>query len=141
MTTTASGVTFDGSLRLDKWLVVSRFCKTRSQATDLIGSGRLRINRQIIQKAHHQVRIGDVLTFPLGPYIRVIEVLAMAKRRGPAREAQLLYRDLSPPEDQPRPDRQLARAEMRPAGAGRPTKKQRRATDRLKSGAPQPPKG
>ncbi len=137
---TASGVTFDGSLRLDKWLVVSRFCKTRNQASDLVGSGRLRVNRQVVQKTHHQVRIGDVLTFPLGPYVRVIEVLAMAKRRGPAREAQLLYRDLSPPEEQPRPERASARAELRPAGAGRPTKKERRATDRLKAGVPPPPK-
>ena len=137
---TASGVTFDGSLRLDKWLVVSRFCKTRNQASDLVGSGRLRVNRQVVQKTHHQVRIGDVLTFPLGPYVRVIEVLAMAKRRGPAREAQLLYRDLSPPEQQPRPDRASDRAELRPAGAGRPTKKERRATDRLKASVPPPPK-
>ena len=88
-------------VRIDKWLWFARFLKSRSLATALVASGRLRINGQPIQKAHYLVKVGDVLTFPLGPHIRVIEVLAQGVRRGPAPEAQTLYQDLEPP--QPRP--------------------------------------
>jgi ribosome-associated heat shock protein Hsp15 len=49
-------------------------------------------------KAHHPVRPGDVLTFPLGSNIRVARIRALADRRGPASEARALYDDLSAPE-------------------------------------------
>ena len=87
----------DGALRLDKWLWFARFVKTRSLATKLVVDGRMRINGAPTQKAHYAVKVGDVLTFPLGPHIRVIKVLTLGSRRGPATEAQLLYEDLDPP--------------------------------------------
>ena len=118
----------DDSLRIDKWLWYARFCKSRSIASRLCASGKLRLNRQIVHKAHQVLRVGDVLTFPLGRLIRVIEVKALAGRRGPAPEAQALYHDLSPPEQQPRPER----APARERGAGRPTKADRRAFERLR---------
>jgi len=118
----------DDSLRIDKWLWYARFCKSRSIASRLCASGKLRLNRQIVHKAHQVLRVGDVLTFPLGRLIRVIEVKALAGRRGPAPEAQALYHDLSPPEEQPRPER----APARERGMGRPTKADRRALERLR---------
>ncbi|MEA1675369.1 RNA-binding S4 domain-containing protein [Nitrospirillum sp. BR 11163] len=86
-----------GRLRLDKWLWYARFLKSRSLAAKLCGSGTIRCAGTPITKAHHAVRPGDVLTFPLGNHIRVIKVLALGTRRGPAPEAQALYEDLSPP--------------------------------------------
>ena len=123
------------ALRLDKWLWYARFCKSRSLASKLCKSGRVRVNRHIAQKSHHEVRPGDVLTFPLGKHVRVIEVAALGQRRGPAAEAQTLYADLAPP-----PAREAAEAAeariitsgRRPMGSGRPTKRDRRAIQRMK---------
>lgn len=86
-----------GRLRLDKWLWYARFLKTRSQAAKLAASGAVRLAGAPVAKASHMVKVGDVLTFPLGPYVRVIKVKALAARRGPAPEAQTLYDDLDPP--------------------------------------------
>ena len=120
-------------VRIDKWLWFARFLKSRSLATALVASGRLRINGQPIQKAHYLVKVGDVLTFPLGPHIRVIEVLAQGVRRGPAPEAQTLYQDLEPPQPRPRsPAAAADRPALREPGSGRPTKRERRATDALR---------
>jgi ribosome-associated heat shock protein Hsp15 len=126
-----------GSLRLDKWLWYARFAKTRSLATKLVVDGRMRVNGAPTQKAHYAVKAGDVLTFPLGAYIRVIRVLALGSRRGPAAEAQSLYEDLDPPKA---PSAQEAAAlppfEERRPGAGRPTKREGRKIAQLKSTEP-----
>lgn len=115
--------------RLDKWLWFARFFKTRSLATRACASARLRVNTVPTSKAHHAVRIGDVLTFPAGPYIRVVRILALGERRGPASEARRLYEDLDPPRPQAPPAPGLA---LRDPGSGRPTKAERRALERLR---------
>jgi ribosome-associated heat shock protein Hsp15 len=119
------------ALRLDKWLWHARFARTRSLAAKLVAVARFRINGNPTEKAHHPVRPGDVLTFPLGPHIRVIKVLALGVRRGPAPEARLLYEDLDPPKLTPAVPVEPPVA-VRSDGAGRPTKRERRATDRLR---------
>lgn len=86
-------------LRLDKWLWQARFFKTRSLAAAIAEKKKLRINKMIVTKAHYKVRLGDVLTFAQGPRIRVVRVLALGVRRGPASEARMLYEDLI--EEQP----------------------------------------
>ena len=117
--------------RLDQWLWYARFFKSRSLANRFCASGKVRVNRQPVSKARHPLRPGDVLTFPKGPYIRIIEVSELGTRRGPAAEARTLYEDLDPPKPVKRQDRP-ARPAQREPGTGRPTKAQRRATDRLK---------
>jgi ribosome-associated heat shock protein Hsp15 len=82
------------SLRLDKWLVHARFVKTRERAQDLIENTRIRVNRVVVEKAAHPVRPGDLITLPLGPGIRVLRVLALGDRRGPATEARTLYEEI-----------------------------------------------
>ena len=82
------------SQRLDKWLWCARFAATRTACAGMAESGLLRINRQPTDKPHAKVRVGDVLTLPLYAGVRVIEVLALTERRGPAIEAQALYRVL-----------------------------------------------
>ncbi len=80
--------------RLDQWLWRARFFKTRSLATKLCQAGKVRVNRRPVQKAHHTLRVGDVLTFPQAGAIRVVRVEALAERRGPAPEAARLYENL-----------------------------------------------
>ena len=82
------------TIRLDKWLWQARFFKTRALAAELAESGHLRINGQPTRKPGAGVAAGDVLTFPQGARIRVVRVMALGLRRGPATEAQLLYLDL-----------------------------------------------
>ena len=123
------------SVRLDKWLWFARFFKTRSLATKLISCGKLRINGETTFKPHRQAQIGQVLTFAQGSHIRVIRIDEIGKRRGPAEEAELLYSDLDPPKVQ-RTVKEArlrnSRFENRLTGSGRPTKKDRRQTTRLK---------
>jgi ribosome-associated heat shock protein Hsp15 len=81
--------------RLDKFLFFARFCKTRAVAGDLIATGSVRINRQPTAKPHAKLRPGDVLTLPLPQGVVVAQVLALAKRRGPATEARRLYAEIN----------------------------------------------
>lgn len=128
-------------LRLDKWLWHARFFKTRGLAAAMAGSGRLRINGEHVLKPAQTVRPGDVLTFPQGRRIRVIQILVLGARRGPAAEAAALYSDLAPPPDAraaedetPDPDR--SPVAERAAGAGRPTKRARRKMDAFRGDLP-----
>ena len=123
------------SLRLDKWLWYARFFKTRSAASKMISSGKLRIDGALVNKPHRAVQIGHVYTFAQGSHIRVIKVLALATRRGPAPEAALLYEDMAPIEPRQKQDGASLSAgtfEIRNSGAGRPTKRDRRKTEALK---------
>lgn len=122
-------------IRIDKWLWHARFFKTRGLAADIAAGGHLRVNRQPIHKSSHAVGPGDVLTFSQGDTVRVIEIVALSERRGPAVEARGLYTDLSPPTAKPKVDRPRPVA-PRADGAGRPTKKERRQTDKLREPEP-----
>ena len=84
-------------LRIDKWLWQARFFKTRSLAAKLVQSGKLRLNGDLISKPARYVSAGDVLTFPQALKIRVIKIVELGSRRGPAPEARTLYADLCPP--------------------------------------------
>ena len=117
-------------LRLDKWLWHARFFKSRTLAAQQVTQGGFRVNRDAVRKSRHAVQPGDVVTFAKGPYVRVIEIIALGTRRGPAAEAQMLYRDLNPPDAQPKSERPLGPA-RRITGSGRPTKSARREIERL----------
>ena len=81
--------------RLDTWLWSARFLKARSDCARLIHDGLVRINRQPTEKAHARLRPGDVLTLPLPRAgVKVVRVLALARRRGPATEARTLYEEI-----------------------------------------------
>lgn len=83
-------------MRLDKLLWYLRFAKTRPLAQALAEEGHIRLNGRRVERSAQGVRVGDVLTLPLGPGVRVIEVLSLPERRGPASEAQACYRALGP---------------------------------------------
>lgn len=124
-----------GKLRADKWLWYARVYKTRTLASTSIKTGKVRVNQEKISSPSRAVSPGDVFTVTLGRQIKVLKVVELGSRRGPASEAQQLYEDLSPPppkkDNAPRPVRQAVREE----GAGRPTKKQRREISRFRSRA------
>ena len=94
-----SNMTELDSLRVDKYLWFARFFKTRSLATKRANGGRIRVNGNKIKKSSDPVRVGDILTLAQGDQIRVIRVLDLGIRRGPAQEAQNLYEDITPKED------------------------------------------
>ena len=122
------------ALRLDKWLWYARFFKTRNMATRLISSGKLRFNGEVMSKPHRAALVGQVLTFVQQNDVRVIEIIALGQRRGPAVEAVTLYNDLSPPVAKTRTvDKTGQGFENRIKGSGRPTKRLRRETDQLKA--------
>ena len=120
------------SIRLDKWLWYARFLKSRTMASHLCEDGRVRVNRRRISKAHALIRVGDVLNFPQAKKIRVVQVLSLGRRRGPATEATTLYVDLVPSTSPKRAEPTETVSGVRLAGSGRPTKSDRRALNRLK---------
>lgn len=118
--------------RIDKWLFFARVVKSRSLAAKLAVAGRVRINGDKSDQASDMVKLGDVLTITLERRILVYKVLDAGARRGPAEEARTLYEDLSPPVV-PKADAPIdAIKPLREVGAGRPTKRERRETDRLR---------
>ncbi len=120
--------------RLDQWLWQARFFKTRGLASRLCRTRKVRQNGRVVSRPSACIRPGNVLTFPQGRRIRVVRVLGIAKRRGPAGEAATLYEDLSPPSDTAQASvGTKASGINRDRGSGRPTKRQRRALDRLRS--------
>jgi ribosome-associated heat shock protein Hsp15 len=115
--------------RLDKWLFFSRAVKSRTLAQKLIESGAIRVNSERTDRTDHKVGPGDVLTMSVHERLLVWRILDPGARRGPATEAAGLYEDLSPP-PLPREARPPLHA-VRTPGSGRPTKKERRDTEKL----------
>jgi ribosome-associated heat shock protein Hsp15 len=131
--------------RIDHWLWFARITKSRTLAQALVERGKVRINRVKVDKPSVLVKPGDVLTLVLGPAVRSLEILAIGARRGPATEAQMLFRDLAPLVQRAMSNGESSRGKragtvlqnagpsaIRPEGSGRPTKRERRQIDKLK---------
>ena len=119
--------------RLDRFLFFSRAVKSRTLAQKIIEAGAIRVNSEKTDRTDYKVGAGDVLTMSLHGRILVWRILDPGTRRGPASEAQGLYEDISPPMP-PKAERSPYDAAIaeRPVGSGRPTKRERRETDRLR---------
>ena len=117
--------------RLDRFLFFSRAVKSRTLAQKLIADGAVRINGERCLKSDRAVGAGDVLTMTIHERLLVWRIVAAGTRRGPATEAAALYEDLSPPVAPFRRDPLDRPQALRDPGSGRPTKKERRDTDRL----------
>ena len=117
------------SVRADKWLWAARVFKTRSLAASACDGGKVDVNDQAAKPAKN-LHSGDVVrvTLPQGRR-RILKVAALDDRRGSATVARALYEDLTPPEP---PRLRLAPPPWRPPGAGRPTKRERRAISRVR---------
>ena len=119
------------AIRVDKWLWAARLHKTRSLAADAVKGGRVQVNGQRV-KPSKEVGPGDELEVTIGEVRRTVVVRGVAERRGPAKEAVLLYEET--PESIAA--RELAAEQRRlaspPPGAdlgARPTKRDRRRMD------------
>ena len=81
-------------MRIDKFLYCIRLIKSRTQAQALIEQGRTRIDGKRVEKTSEPVRVGSVVALPLRDQVRVLKVLALPERRGPAPEARACYEEL-----------------------------------------------
>ncbi len=121
-----------GKMRIDKWLWAARFFKTRSLAADAVEAGRVTIDEARVKPAK-AIGPGDRLNIRLGQYHFKVEVLALSNRRGPAPEAQKLYRE----SDESRAKRAEIAAQLKalpqPTFKGRPTKRDRRDIERFEA--------
>ena len=94
--------------------VAGQVLQNRGNATAAILQGGFRVDGEIVSKPHRQARPGQVLTFRQGERTRIVRVLELGARRGPASEAALLYEDLSP-NPPPPPAREIDTAWVRDA--------------------------
>jgi ribosome-associated heat shock protein Hsp15 len=112
-------------MRLDKWLWVARFFKTRRLAVEAIEGGRVSVDGDRVKPAK-EVRIGELLSIRRPPFEHVVRVKGLAQQRGPAAAAATLYEET----EESRARRTVLAAEMKampqPRFPGRPTKKTRR---------------
>jgi ribosome-associated heat shock protein Hsp15 len=116
--------------RLDKWLWFARIVKSRTLAAQMVQDGKVRVNRAKVAKPAQTVRPDDVLTIAIRGNIQVVKVLAPGARRGPPAEARQLYELLSAPDGSAAAAPSAGSGE-RTRGTGRPSKRDRRLTDRL----------
>lgn len=115
------------STRVDQWLWAVRLTKTRSVATVACRRGRVRVNG-VLAKASTPVKLGDRIEANLARQ-RVVVVAAVIEKRVGATVAATCLVDHSPP---PPPVKRQPPMPRRAPGAGRPTKRERRALDRVK---------
>ncbi|WP_026343940.1 RNA-binding S4 domain-containing protein [Nocardia sp. BMG111209] len=121
-----------GSARVDSWTWAVRLFKTRSAAAEACRGGHVRVNGTPVKPAH-QVKPGDEVRIRVAGHERIVIVeQVVAKRVGAAIAAQCLI-DKTPA---PPPPEIIASMPRRDRGAGRPTKRERRETDRLQGRAP-----
>jgi ribosome-associated heat shock protein Hsp15 len=115
-------------VRVDRWLAAARVYKSRTLATEACNGGHVRVNG-VPAAAHMAVRIGDEVRALAPSGVRVLGVVALAEKRLSPPAARALYEDRSPP---PPPREVRVRVAVREPGAGRPTKRERRDTDRIR---------
>ncbi len=123
-------------LRIDKWLWAARFFKTRSLACDEIDRGRVQVNGLAVKPAR-EVKPGDSIQVRSGHLSRTVTVLAISDKRGPAPVAALLFQET--PESlllrqQAAEQHRLAPEPALALTQGRPTKRDRRDSEKLRGG-------
>ena len=117
-------------VRVDKWLWAARLLKTRALAAEAVKGGRVHVNGNAV-KPSRDLRPGDRLELSVGQRRMVVDVRATSERRGPAKEAALLYEETQ--ESIAARERLAAQRRLdatpRPQPGGRPTKRDRRRLD------------
>ncbi len=120
--------------RIDKWLCAARFFKTRSLAADAVDCGKVHVNEVRVKPAK-TLAVGDMLTINIGRKQYIVEVIALSSRRGPAAQAQKLYRETDA--SRQRREEIAAQLKLQPQPfffKGRPTKRDRREIERFRKG-------
>ena len=120
--------------RLDKWLCAARFFKTRSLAADAVDCGKVHVNDVRVKPAK-TLAVGDMVAINIGQKQYIVEVIALSNRRGPAAQAQKLYRETDA--SRQRREEIAAQLKLQPQPfffKGRPTKRDRREIERFRKG-------
>ena len=124
-----------GRVRLDKWLWASRFFKTRSLAAQAIDGGKVDVGGDRAKRSRH-VQIGETVTIRRPPFEVHVVVRGLSEVRGPAKVATTLYEET--PESRAAREKLAAELKASPGpvfdGRGRPTKRDRRAIERIRWG-------
>ena len=81
-------------MRIDRYLHCIRLVKSRTLAQALIEAGHARIDGRRVEKASEQIAVGSVIALPVRGRVRVLRVLALPDRRGPASEARTAYEEI-----------------------------------------------
>lgn len=118
------------TIRLDLYLFYIRLFKSRNLATKFIITSRVRIAGQVTQKPHKLVSIDDVLTIPINDKVKILKIINIPNRRGPFLESILYYEDLTPIEKKEITTDKKVNLKF-VERVGRPTKLERRQTDKL----------
>jgi ribosome-associated heat shock protein Hsp15 len=123
----------ESSLRIDKWLWEVRLFKSRSLATDACKAGKVKMDGSNI-KASKEIKVGDVIIVSLNPLFKTVRVKQFPKSRVNAKLVPDFMEDLTLQSEYERVKLiNETNSEYRDRGVGRPTKKQRRVIDQLKS--------
>ena len=88
-------------MRIDRYLFFIRLAKSRTLAQGIIDEGHVRIDGKRVEKPSDDVRIGSIVALPLHGRVRILRVLCLPDRRGPAVEARLCYQELGIDEAKP----------------------------------------
>ena len=118
------------AVRLDLYLFYIRLFKSRNLATKFISANRIRVSGHVTQKPHKLVSIDNVLILPINDKVKIIKIIDIPHRRGSFLESVLYYEDLTPIEKKEiitNKDSQMNFVKR----VGRPTKLERRQTDKL----------
>ena len=81
-------------MRLDRYLFFIRLAKSRTLAQGLIEAGNVRVDGKRVAKPAEEIRIGSIIALPLRGRVRVLRVIALPTRRGPAAEARQAYEEI-----------------------------------------------
>jgi ribosome-associated heat shock protein Hsp15 len=81
-------------VRIDRYLHCVRLVKSRTLAQAVIETGYVRIDGKRVEKPSEDVRVGSTIALALRGRVRVLRVLALPERRGPAAEARTCYEEL-----------------------------------------------
>jgi len=81
-------------MRVDRFLFFIRLVKSRTLAQSLIETGYVRIDGRRVEKSSEEVRVGSIVALPLRGEVRVLRIVSLPARRGPAPEARACYQEL-----------------------------------------------
>jgi ribosome-associated heat shock protein Hsp15 len=81
-------------VRIDRYLHCIRLVKSRTLAQAVIDTGYVRIDGKRVEKSSEEVRVGSTIGLPLHGRVRILRVLSLPERRGPAPEAHACYQEL-----------------------------------------------
>ena len=119
------------ALRIDKWLWAARFFKTRSLAAEAVNGGKVHLNGTRVKPAKG-IKAGDVLEILRGYDKYTVTVLQLNNKRGPAKEAIMMYQETA--ESMARREeaaRMRKAARPTPHAPRKPSKKSRRQITRF----------